>query len=220
MPLTPSMVSLTACSVSPLASHRYPSRTPRTLNPWLMPSIVAALMTPLMPGAGPPPTRIASLPLFNPFAISFGQQLTNERFLLLQLGDGSIDFFFAEFVQLQALHEVQFLAVAPHGKRTDQPLLDAIAAVRANTNAVPIALGRRLGNRTHAVHDGIGSTGGARCATRFDNDRAALLHRTDKFPFKPSLVFDGLSCSLAIDLRVVKIRKLRRGVVAPNGHVA
>src|SRR6266404_4740812 len=70
MPLTPSIESLTACSVSPLASHRYPSRMPTTLNPWLIPSMVAALMTPLIPGAGPPPTRIASLPLVVPFAIS------------------------------------------------------------------------------------------------------------------------------------------------------
>ena len=34
-------------------------------------AMVAALMTPLMPGAGPPPTRIASFPLLLRFAISF-----------------------------------------------------------------------------------------------------------------------------------------------------
>src|SRR5262245_26342937 len=31
--------------------------------PWLMASMVAAPMTPLIPGAGPPPTRIAILPI-------------------------------------------------------------------------------------------------------------------------------------------------------------
>src|SRR5437867_12042746 len=53
-----------------------------------MPSMVAALMTPLMPGAGPPPTRIASLPLFGPFIISnvnryaIALQFSNHRWTL------------------------------------------------------------------------------------------------------------------------------------------
>jgi hypothetical protein len=34
-----------------------------TSYPLFMPSIVAAAMTPLMPGAGPPPTRMPNLPL-------------------------------------------------------------------------------------------------------------------------------------------------------------
>src|SRR5579884_3971160 len=34
---------------------------PRTRSPWLRASIVAEAMTPLIPGAGPPPTRIASV---------------------------------------------------------------------------------------------------------------------------------------------------------------
>src|SRR5665213_3009242 len=34
---------------------------PSTRNPWLRASIVADAMTPLIPGAGPPPTRIASV---------------------------------------------------------------------------------------------------------------------------------------------------------------
>src|ERR1700730_9953183 len=34
---------------------------PRTRTPWLRASIVADAMTPLIPGAGPPPTRIASV---------------------------------------------------------------------------------------------------------------------------------------------------------------
>src|SRR5579875_1315696 len=34
---------------------------PRTRTPWLRASIVAEAMTPLIPGAGPPPTRIASV---------------------------------------------------------------------------------------------------------------------------------------------------------------
>src|SRR5262249_30537120 len=38
-------------------------------KPWLMPSMVAAAMTPLSPGAGPPPTKIPSLPLFIKFLV-------------------------------------------------------------------------------------------------------------------------------------------------------
>src|ERR1700733_15573249 len=34
---------------------------PSTRSPWLRASIVAEAMTPLIPGAGPPPTRIASV---------------------------------------------------------------------------------------------------------------------------------------------------------------
>src|ERR1700680_270253 len=34
---------------------------PSTRRPWLRASIVADAMTPLIPGAGPPPTRIASV---------------------------------------------------------------------------------------------------------------------------------------------------------------
>ena len=35
-----------------------PSRMPMTSKPWLIASMVAAEMTALMPGAGPPPTRM------------------------------------------------------------------------------------------------------------------------------------------------------------------
>jgi hypothetical protein len=38
--------------------HSKPSRMPRTSTPSSWARIVAALMTLLMPGAGPPPTRI------------------------------------------------------------------------------------------------------------------------------------------------------------------
>src|SRR5690348_1257903 len=48
---------------SPCASHLKPSRKPMTSKPWLMPSMVAAAMTPLRPGAGPPPTNMPNLPL-------------------------------------------------------------------------------------------------------------------------------------------------------------
>ena len=41
--------------------HSKPSRMPTTSTPSSRPRMVAALITLLMPGAGPPPTRIASL---------------------------------------------------------------------------------------------------------------------------------------------------------------
>src|ERR1035437_2820373 len=49
--------------MSPCARYLKPSRKPMTSNPLLMPSMVAAAMTPLMPGAGPPPTKMPNLPL-------------------------------------------------------------------------------------------------------------------------------------------------------------
>src|ERR671936_687007 len=56
------MVSGRAAVVSPPTRFLNPSRTPSTSIPWLIASIVTELITPLMPGAGPPPTTIASLP--------------------------------------------------------------------------------------------------------------------------------------------------------------
>ena len=52
------MSSWRTWSVEPSASQRKPSAIPTTSTPRLRASIVAALMTPLMPGAGPPPTRM------------------------------------------------------------------------------------------------------------------------------------------------------------------
>src|SRR5438445_12612230 len=60
MRLTASMVSGTACSVSPCISHLNPSRMPTTLVPANVARMVAAPMTLLMPGAGPPPHNSAS----------------------------------------------------------------------------------------------------------------------------------------------------------------
>ena len=61
MRLTSSMVSGVTCSMSPCMIHSKPSRMPTTSTPSSRPRMVAALMTLLMPGAGPPPTRIARL---------------------------------------------------------------------------------------------------------------------------------------------------------------
>src|SRR6266542_191898 len=55
------MSSSTACSVSPSASQRKPSKQPSTRRPRLRASMEAAAITALIPGAGPPPTRIASV---------------------------------------------------------------------------------------------------------------------------------------------------------------
>src|SRR6478672_6166172 len=56
------MVRFRTCVVSPLTRFLNPSRIPMTSIPWLMASMVTELMTPLMPGAGPPPTTMTSLP--------------------------------------------------------------------------------------------------------------------------------------------------------------
>src|SRR6185369_10541505 len=46
---------------SPCMSHLKPSSQPSTRSPQFRASMVAAAMTALMPGAGPPPTRMASV---------------------------------------------------------------------------------------------------------------------------------------------------------------
>src|SRR5688572_23175968 len=61
MRLTASMVRGVTCSTSPCISHSKPSRMPTTSTPPRRARIVAAPMTLLIPGAGPPPTRMANL---------------------------------------------------------------------------------------------------------------------------------------------------------------
>src|SRR4030095_10358297 len=61
MRLTASIVSGVTWSVSPFMIHSKPSRMPTTSTSSRRARIVAAPMTLLMPGAGPPPTRMASL---------------------------------------------------------------------------------------------------------------------------------------------------------------
>ena len=60
MRLTLSIVSGVVWSMLPCISHSNPSRMPMTSMPSSCARIVAALMTLLIPGAGPPPTRIAT----------------------------------------------------------------------------------------------------------------------------------------------------------------
>ena len=55
---TPSMVSGRTCVTSPCISHSKPSSIPTTSTLSRRARIVAAAMTLLIPGAGPPPTRM------------------------------------------------------------------------------------------------------------------------------------------------------------------
>ena len=61
MRLVSSMVSGVTCETSPFMIHWKPSCRPRTSTPESEARMVAAPMTLLMPGAGPPATRMASL---------------------------------------------------------------------------------------------------------------------------------------------------------------
>src|SRR5262249_52759480 len=63
MRLTPSMVRGRAWLTSPCMIHSKPSSIPTTSMFSKLVRIVAALITLLMPGAGPPPTRMPTLPL-------------------------------------------------------------------------------------------------------------------------------------------------------------
>src|SRR2546427_3092363 len=184
-----------------------------------MPSMVAALMTPLMPGAGPPPTRIASLPRLMLLAISLGQQIADERIFFLQLVDGRVNPRPAEVVDGETLDNFELLAIASDGEGADQALLHAVAAIGANTQAVPIPGWRRFEDRAHAVHNGVGGATCAGNAARFDHRRAALLDRRDKIALEPGFIGDDLRSGAAIDFRVVKIRVLRGGVIAPDAQI-
>ncbi len=70
MRLTCSIVKSRAWVMSPCISHLNPSSMPTTATPSRLARIVAALITLLIPGAGPPPTRIPSF--FEAVAIESG----------------------------------------------------------------------------------------------------------------------------------------------------
>src|SRR5438128_6709575 len=139
-----------------------------------MPSMVAALMTPLIPGAGPPPTRIANLPRLIPLTISLGQQIVYQRSLFFQFVNRGVYLAATELINGQARDDFKSLSIAAYGKRTDEALLDAVAAIGTNTDAVPIIGRRGLKERAHAVHNCIGGAAGAGGAPRLDNGSAPL----------------------------------------------
>src|SRR5213082_250537 len=138
-------------------------------------------------------------------ACSPGEQVRHHCALLLQFVDGGVDFPAAEFVDRHALNDGKLFAVATHRKRGDESLLDTVAAIRANTNAVPIAGGRGLDDGADAFDDGVGRAAGARCAAGLDDGCAALLHGGDKLTFQPGFVFNEISRRRAVDFRVVKM---------------
>src|SRR5437868_208204 len=70
MRLTSSRFSGRTSSTRPCISRSKPSRIPRTSTPCSSARMVAALMTLLIPGAGPPPTKMASFSLDTCFSFS------------------------------------------------------------------------------------------------------------------------------------------------------
>src|SRR5437660_12863672 len=84
---------------------------------------------------------------------------------------------------------------------------------------MPVACSSRLQDRTHAINYRIGGAGSAGKTARFDDGRAALLHRTDEFAFQPGLIGDRLRGQAATDFGVEKIRILLRAMVPPNRNV-
>src|SRR6185295_10079679 len=143
-----------------------------TSKPSLMPSMVAAAMTPLMPGAGPPPTRMPNFPRFTPFDMYFdssvqrflmllGQKFGDHGLLFLQFIDGEIDLFARKFIERHALDDLPFLPVRTNWERGDQILVATVTAVAANSDAVPIAARGGIDDRTHAIKGSIGGAGRA-----------------------------------------------------------
>jgi len=65
------------------------------------------------------------------------QQFADERFFLFQLIYRGVDFRAAEFIQRNTLHDFE-RSVAADRERADQPFLNSVAAVGANTPAVSL----------------------------------------------------------------------------------
>src|SRR5208282_4057844 len=104
-------------------------------------------------------------------------------------------------------------------ERADEARLDAIAPIRADADAVPVARGSRLDDGTDGVHNGRGGAGGAGYAAGFQDRGAALLHGGNEVAFEPGFVGDRLGGRTAVDFGVVEVRVHGWGVVAPDGDV-
>src|SRR5437879_13690817 len=101
------------------------------------------------------------------------------------------------------------MPIVAHGERADEALLDSIAAIRGDTDAVPITSGSGVSDGFDAVDDRIGGTGGAAGAARLEHGGAALRHRGYKFLLQPGLVFDDFSGRAPADFGFGEIWNLR-----------
>src|SRR5208283_842816 len=103
------------------------------------------------------------------------EKVAYQRLLFEELCDGGVDLFLAEAVQRHALDDFAPSACGADRERTDEAWLDAIAAVRTDSNAVPIALRGRSHKGVHRVDNGVCGRGSRRGSPRLDDRRPALL---------------------------------------------
>ncbi len=120
---------------------------------------------------------------------------------------------------LQTLYDLQILAVRPHRITENQPLFNAVAAVRTNTHRKKLAF---LGGRndiSDCINHGIGSRSRRGKPAHLNNFCAALLNGLNKRCLQPLFIGDNLQNGSAGNRGMIKIRKLSRGMVAPDRHV-
>src|SRR5256885_109205 len=110
--LTSPMSSGVTCSMSPCMIHSNPSRTPSTSTASRRARIVAAPMTLLIPGAGPPPTRIASV-FRSVIAFPSHEGLGIGRRKTERLGDCWIDHLALDYVEAEEQRRVVFAGLLP-----------------------------------------------------------------------------------------------------------
>src|SRR2546426_8411938 len=106
-------------SMSPCMIHSNPSRTPSTSTASNRARITAAPMTLLIPGAGPPPTRIASV-FRSVIAFPSHEGLGIGRGYAERLGDGGIHHLPLDHVEAEEQRRVVFAGLLPAVPR--QPL--------------------------------------------------------------------------------------------------
>ncbi len=139
--------------------------------------------------------------------------------LLRELGDGGVDFSLAEFIDWHALNDFPFAAVGADGEGGHETGLDAVAAVRADSDAGPVARWGRRGEGGDGIASCIGGGGGGGETAGFDNGGATLLDSGDEVALEPVMVADDLGGGLAIDFGVKEVGILGGGVVAPDAEI-
>jgi len=105
--------------------------------------------------------------------------------------------------------------------RVHDALCDAVrVTVGEDGGGEPVTLWRRVDQVSNGVGDGDGRRGGRRAPPLLDQQTTAGLDGWSEVVFEPVDVVDDVCRLGAANLRVHKVRNLRRGVVTPDAHVA
>ncbi len=116
-------------------------------------------------------------------------------------------------------HRPSALAVGGHREPELEPLGRPVLALAGDRDREAVPPGGLGAQAHHGVDRRCGRRGGGGRAPGVDDGRTPLLHGGDEVAPQPVAVGDHLGGRPAADTGIGEVGELRRGVVAPDGHV-